>query len=802
MIYVWSDASYRDVQVALGSFGPYEVLPVGHDLYELTSEDVVLAMGYKALGKIQAAAMLPSSMSLRASRGQRIKAEGPSFLTTHDPRDIWTEWSLRGEIRWDAQLARRLHTTGTLRPKVGDYRWVDTAGLGMMVDEIKRRADQTGKPVRVAHDTETMGFFPWYPEVNIVSTQWSIDPGHARVFDHTTDPVLVNPQTQQYVRWLMTAPEVRVWGANLKFDLVWEAYKWGIECTNFTFDTVLAGSLVDENRSNSLGWHAKAYTPLGGYDDDMAALDKSKMEELIVKEPDKFRVYSGGDADATLQSGARIQKKLHLDFELERFYLGLLHPAARAFERVESRGLLVDQERFRVLRAELVTEIQHLTARGWAMVPKSIRAKFYENPKLSLAAFLVDFLFDHREGLRLKPTVWSKKKKYGKNHAKHGEKFPSTSIKDHLGQFRHHARAGGFIQTLEEINSATKTLQTYIDGFLEHLRPDGRFHPTYALHNGSLFEGKKQVDDAGTVTGRLSAKDPAVQTIPKHTRWAKRLRACYVPPPGMVFWESDFSQGELRIAACVAREANMIQAYATGMDLHGITGSETEGMGYEELMRLKKFAKGTPENDKAKEVRQGGKAGNFGWLYGMSPSGLDGHGGFVAYAWQVYGVRVTAREAARAQDTFFGLWPALLDWHDRQRELARRHKFVRSPLGRIRHLPLIDSPDQQTRRKAERHAINSPVQATLSDLCIDAAARIEKELDFTDEVLCVIGSTHDALYGYARAKDAHQNVSEVARCMANGRLPERFGWDHQLEFPCEIEIGEHWGSMEEMDLVD
>lgn len=87
-------------------------------------------------------------------------------------------------------------------------------------------------------------------------------------------------------------------------------------------------------------------------------------------------------------------------------------------------------------------------------------------------------------------------------------------------------------------------------------------------------------------TGRLSCKDPAFQTIPKHTKWAKPLRRVFIarPPPRM---EVDYSQGELRVIACIANEPRM-EAYSKGMDLHAITSGRFTGFSYEEMMALKK----------------------------------------------------------------------------------------------------------------------------------------------------------------------------------------------------------------------
>ena len=109
-----------------------------------------------------------------------------------------------------------------------------------------------------------------------------------------------------------------------------------------------------------------------------------------------------------------------------------------------------------------------------------------------------------------------------------------------------------------ETDSAAKTLSTFVEGFLRYLRPDGRLHPGYMLFHGGF--GDDEDDESGTVTGRLSAKEPAFQTLPKKTKWAKRLRECYPAPPGKVVVVIDYRQGELKVVACFAPEPTMIDA--------------------------------------------------------------------------------------------------------------------------------------------------------------------------------------------------------------------------------------------------
>lgn len=88
----------------------------------------------------------------------------------------------------------------------------------------------------------------------------------------------------------------------------------------------------------------------------------------------------------------------------------------------------------------------------------------------------------------------------------------------------------------------------------------------------------------GCDAGGSASLDPAVQTIPKHTKWAPAIRRCHVAPPGYVITERDYSQGELRVVACIADEDNMIESYKLGRDLHSETSGHFKGFSYEKMM--------------------------------------------------------------------------------------------------------------------------------------------------------------------------------------------------------------------------
>ena len=631
------------------------------DVPSVAPGEVLLAMGSGPLKALQTRGYFPKNRGIKSLSGRVAQpgVEFGSYMVTTSPDAIGGDDGVRHDIIWAVTLADRVLRTGQLSAEIGQYRWVED--FTEMVQQVEARHAATGRPVDLALDLETQGFYPWYADKKIVTVQLSVEEGTADVL-WAFDGI---PQTVcNQLHWLLTTEKVSLRGANLKFDILWLWEKLGIRPTNFRFDTLLVGSLLDENRSNSLSNHVKEYAPtLGGYDDEsMHGIDKGQIEKAP---KDQLLIYAGGDADGTLRVANVMKRDLLSDPVLANFYVKLLHPAARLFEKIERRGLEVDVGRFQQLEVKLEAEIKAQTERVFSMMPRRLKLKYSDNLSLGRPALLKDLFFSPM-GFNLTPQMTT---------AKSDE--PSTA-KAHLSMFADHPDAGPVIAAMAELNSAQKMLSTYVHGFLAHLRPDGRFHPTYWLGKGFEHAGQ---DDGGTDTGRLSATDPAVQTIPKKNVWAKAIRRCFPASPGCIFFEVDFDQGELRVVACVAPERRMLDAFKNGMDLHSITAGKLNGMEYDEFKALEK-----QDKDKYKSLRTGAKAGNFGLLYLMQPAG------FVAYAWQTYGVALTLEEATEFHYVFLNeLYPDLPKYHERMINMARRWKMVRNPLGRIRHLPTIDS---------------------------------------------------------------------------------------------------------------
>lgn len=786
MLSIWSagDASVlKDIfGRALKRFKPvpaHQFLPFKEGVaHAPSSGGVILVCGNRPLNELQRSGALPKNRTVTSMREKPVSAAGGGYyLVTFDPMSVASEPKNREIIDWDLRLAHRLLTTGTTEILAGDCKWV--ANFADLIDGINAEYESTGTPVDVAVDTETMGFYPWYPDKDIISISFTHRRGEAQALYlgelPGAVPVKDSGLVWEQVNWLMTSDRVRIRAANGKYDMIWIAEKWGIECTNFKFDSMLVGSVLDENRSNSLNLHAKLFTPYGGYDDAFnQTQDKGAMEAIP---PDKLLPYAGGDTIAAQDASDVLREELLEDEELANFYITILHPAARAFEKLERRGMVIDKHKYQQLGDDLKKTISAEQSKALGLLPQTMRIKYKDRISEQIAAgknpllpsILKEFFFS-KSGLNLKPYEFTPKLN------KAGEKQPSMT-KAHLRQFAHNPSAKAMVECLSEMDAASKTLSTFVDGFLKHVRPDGRIHPTYFLAHGA-FDGYDD-DDAGTVTGRLSAKDPAIQTLPKKTKWAKRLRECFPAPPGKKLLQVDYSQGELKVVACVANEKTMLKAYENGLDLHAVTGAQLAQVSLEEFLTWKN----NPDKALAEAFdknRSSAKPANFGLLYGMSAEG------FQAYAWASYGLKLTLEEATVMRNAFFELYSGLPAYHERQRKLVKLHGMVRTPLGRIRHLPTINSWDRAVRSAAERQAINSPIQGCLTDMMIWSIALLEDAYKGDD--LEVVAMIHDALIAYVPENADAQWAANVTGVMSN--LPfDQVGWEPQLKFTADAEAG-------------
>lgn len=470
---------------------------------------VILALGNDPKLLMESMKVVPKGRTTTSLRGSYFGHEslGCPIMFSYAPGIADMDYGKYVDLLTDVGTACRFAKTGSKHPVLGEYKYVDD--FTEVIARTEAIFAETGKAVESTLDLETVGLDPYllpkdaHPGAYIVTIQVSVEPGKSYVkrFDSrkAEELGLADMAFLEQLGWFLNTPKISLGGANLKFDLHWIAVRARLECTNFKFDTTLVGSLLDENRSNGLDVHVKIYAPeMGGYSDDFdRQIDKSRMDLVP---PDTMLPYAGGDTDGCLRVRKVMKQDLLKTPALAGFYVNILHPAARAFEMVERGGVLVDMDAYKELEADLLVELDTLTTKAKSIMGGRIVAKHHDADKrgglnLTKASLLVDFMFSPM-GLNLKPQMTTEK-----------TGAPSTSL-DHLMMFKDVPEAAEFVALLKDFSSATKTLTTYVYGFQKHIRSDGRFHPTYFLMANARDDDG---GGSGTVTGRLSARDPAFQ---------------------------------------------------------------------------------------------------------------------------------------------------------------------------------------------------------------------------------------------------------------------------------------------------
>ncbi len=209
--------------------------------------------------------------------------------------------------------------------------------------------------------------------------------------------------------------------------------------------------------------------------------------------------------------------------------------------------------------------------------------------------------------------------------------------------------------TLRKYRSAQKRVNSY-----------GRRYVEYAV-NGRIYPRWKQI---GAWSGRMACSEPNMQQMPRG-----EYRRCVRASEGKALVSADFSQIELRIAAKIAKEEAMLEAFRTGADLHTLTAQK--------VLRMENVGK---------EQRQLAKALNFGLLYGM------GSKGFRVYAKSNYGLTLTEEQATQYREAFFATYPGLRSWHRRQSNdpIETRTLAGRRRLNVARFTEKLNTPVQGT----------------------------------------------------------------------------------------------------------
>lgn len=538
---------------------------------------------------------------------------------------------------------------------------------------------------------------------------------------------------------------------NLKFDLRWIfAATTGIDLTHqFAWDTQISSHLLDENASTRLKERGPDTFGVRRWDDhDLSTPAASERVPLIdlglYAARDTYWTWRLAVAHRTLmgvgREGETIDEPEGAE-EVEQRRLGALAvwcamPTSATLTAIEQRGWRLDTEWVAAERARLVrVSGQHLAALVDRYPLDTDRDPSFAPTSLWFAEWAEAAV--EAGDLRVAALTPTGKPQWGKavltRQARSG-----SAVAEHLLGYR----------------AAVKRLE-YLDSWMKEVTPEGLIHTTY--HAGRV------------VTGRLSSSSPNMQQV------TATLKPAFIARPGFVIADLDYSQIELRAAAFIARCEPMIEAFRNGDDLHNILAASITGK---------------PADHVTPQERQGGKAGNFGFLFGMEALG------FQSYAETTYGVTFTEEQAVDVRRAFFDRWEGMAAWHERQARRARQTGQVVSPLGRVRRLPDIFDGNPSVASHAERQAINSPVQGFASDLMQIAAASIEGNLPGYKPVpdVRLVGTVHDSIVAEVPEDDWKRATARMMRRMLDlDPVLSKMGCHLDVPLAVEAKIGTRWG---------
>jgi len=483
-------------------------------------------------------------------------------------------------------------------------------------------------------------------------------------------------------------------------------------------DTEIASYLVDATRSShdlaGLALERATYRAMS--DQDVVGRGV-KAVTLDAVPPRSLAAYAGERADLPLGLAPGFVTDLE-QAGLTTVYCDYERPLIPVLAAIERAGVKVDTAALASLAGSMQAELDHLAKRIYTHAGLEFNIN---SPKQ-----LSDVLFE-RMGL-------TAGKKTGKTRV-------VSTAQDVLEELALTHELPGLVLKWRSIQ---KLKGTYVDALPVLVNTaTGRVHTTF--------------NQAVAATGRLSSSDPNLQNIPIRTALGREIRATFVAEPGHVLISADYSQIELRVLAHLSRDAALVEAFQTGLDIHDRTAERVFG---------------TNSGLDAHELRRRAKIINYALLYGKTAFTL------------AKDIGVSQQAAQEFIDAYFAGFPLVRAYIDQTLADARVSGVVRTITGRRRLGPELQSKNGMVRAAAERETVNMPIQGTAADILkkamIDVAAALDDRNRSRPEPSRMILTVHDELLFEAPEGEAGA-VAELVRDVMERAMP--------LSVPTTVDVG-------------
>ena len=321
-----------------------------------------------------------------------------------------------------------------------------------------------------------------------------------------------NMDKNMVIKWfsdVLKTPAIKIFH-NAMYDVCW-IRSMGLEIQGKIIDTMIAGSLVDENRFRyDLGSLGRDYVGIGKNE---AVLKETAAHWGIDHKAEMYKLpamyvgeYAEQDAVLTLKLWQEMKKQIEhedvqsiFDLETELFpclvdmrFLGVRVDTEAAHQLKKK---LVGEEQSASLKVKKETgiDIQIWAARSIAKVFEKLNLPYDVTAKTSAPSFTKNFLQNHPHPI---------------------------------------------VQQIARAREINKSHTTFIDTILKH------------SHKGRIHAEINQIrsDQGGTVTGRFSYNNPNLQQIPaRNKELGPMIRSLFIPEEGCTWGCFDYSQQEPRL---------------------------------------------------------------------------------------------------------------------------------------------------------------------------------------------------------------------------------------------------------------
>jgi DNA polymerase-1 len=505
-----------------------------------------------------------------------------------------------------------------------------------------------------------------------------------------------------------TLDRVSVCAHNGKFDAIFLQARLGIHMYT-TFDTLLAHYTLDENSSHKLKDLAQSILEWPSYKDALKPYLKSEKDEYSKVPYEVLTKYAAYDVIATLSLQRIFMAELVKEDLLRLPFYGVLMPANEALIQVELHGMALDTDALDKWIDKFTEELTVIEDEAREMVD-------LPNLNLNSPKQLSDLLYVQ---LKLpRPNMYGVK--------------PNSTSEGALESLKDHP----FVEKLLHYRRVHKIVSSYLTGLKDYCGTDGRVHTSFVVQ--------------GAETGRISTRNPALQTIPRpDDYYGAAIRSLFTHAPGNKLVIVDYSQAELRVLAAMTHDPFLVKVYKEDRDLHAEVAEVLFGKGY------------------TKQQRQLCKKFNFEYAYG-------GSGYSSAHA-----MGLPEAQIVPLMKKYSAMMEGVVKWKQEQMHKARTLGYVDTPTGRRRRFPIITPDNLDDVRKA---AINMPVQGMASDLTLIAATELVRE------GLFIVLLVHDSII----AEVPEDEAQAVADRIMNKMVEVGDRYYPEIPWKADIDIVDTW----------